>query len=239
MGICESKARPEILIGDNISVSIEITNKAMKSICKIIKKNNEENIYGTGFFMKKSYTEKYLITSNQVISQNTLNKDIEIEIYNHKKMKLNFNNRNIKYFSKPRDITIIEIKNNDSIYNDIEFLDYDYDYKQGYEKYKNERIFTIEHPLGKSAHSSIGRIININNFEFDHNIPTEKGSSGCPIMLYTEDINLIQVIGIHKEANYLKNLNIGTFIGEIFNNENIKEKKIIILLLKLIIKMMI
>ena len=42
-------------------------------------------------------------------------------------------------------------------------------------------------------------------------------------MLYTKDINLIQVIGIHKETNYSKNLISGTFIGEIFNNENIKE----------------
>ena len=68
------------------------------------------------------------------------------------------------YFPKPKDITIIEIKNNDSIYNEIEFLDYDYNYKKGYIKYKNERIFTIENPLGKSVHSTIGRIINNNKY---------------------------------------------------------------------------
>ena len=154
----------KILIGDYKSVSLEITSKAMKSICKIIIKNNEGNDYGTGFFMKINDNQKYLITNNHIICQNTLNKDIEIEIYNNKKMKLNFNNRNIKYFPKPKDITIIEIKNNDSIYNDIEFLDYDYNYKKGYEIYKNVRIFTIEHPLGKSVHSTIGRIINNNKY---------------------------------------------------------------------------
>ena len=221
--INSSNIGDEKLIGDNIPISIEITDKAKKSICKIIIKNNEGNGYATGFFMEINDNQKYLITNYHVISQETLNEDIEIEIYNHNKMKLNFNNRDIKYFPKPRDITIIEIKNNDSIYNDIEFLDYDYNYKKGYIKYKNARIITLEHPLGKSAHFAIGRIININNFEFDHSIPTEKGSSGCPIMLYTEDINLIQVIGIHKKANYSNNFNCGTFIGEIFNNENIKE----------------
>ena len=45
------------------------------------------------------------------------------------------------------------------------------------------------------------RIVNVYNNEFDHNITTEKGLSGCPIILYTENENLIQVIGIHKEAN--------------------------------------
>ncbi len=54
MGICQTKARPEILIGNNKQISIEITSKAIKSVCKIIIKNNVENTYGTGFFMKKS-----------------------------------------------------------------------------------------------------------------------------------------------------------------------------------------
>ena len=31
----------------------------------------------------------------------------------------------------------------------------------------------------------------------------------------------MQVIGIHKSAYYKRKLNMGTFIGEIFNNENI------------------
>ena len=242
MGICESKQnqqefKPNIIqsdkneenmikkmsLGDNIPVSIEIINKVMKSVCKIIVKNNGGSNYSIGFFMEINDNQKYLITNYHVISKDTLNKDIEIEIYNHKKMKLNFNNRNIKYFPNPKDITIIEIENNDSIYNDIEFLDYDYNYKKGYNYYKNARIFTIEYPSGKSANSAVGRIININDFEFVHNIPIEKGSSGCPILLYSEDINLIQVIGIHKEYNNSKNSNIGTFIGEIFNKDNINE----------------
>ena len=48
-----------------------------------------------------------------------------------------------------------------------------------------------------------------------HKIPTEKGSSGCPIILLNNNYNLIQVIGIHKNGNYKKGINGGTFIGEI------------------------
>ena len=65
-------------------------------------------------------SSKYILTNYHVISEKSINEYIEIEIYNGKKMNLNLNNRYIKYFPRPKDITIIEIKNNDNIYNDIE-----------------------------------------------------------------------------------------------------------------------
>ena len=49
-------------------------------------------------------------------------------------------------------------------------------------------------------------------------IYTDSGSSGCSIILLNNNINLCQVIGIHKEADLIKNVNCGTFIGDIFNN---------------------
>ena len=76
-------------------------------------------------------------------------------------MKLNFNNRDIKYFPGVKDITMVEIKKNDSIYNYIEFLNYDLNYKRGYNNYKNAIIITIQHPLRKKAFSSSGRIVNV------------------------------------------------------------------------------
>ena len=135
-------------------------------------------------------------------------------------MKLNLNNRKIKYFKYPKDITLVEIKKSDEIYNDIIFLDYDRNYAGGYYIYQNAAVFLIEHPNGEDAECGNGSIVNINGFEFDHDISTEKGASGSPVLLYNKDINSIYVIGIHKEANYDKELNSGTFIGEIFNNEN-------------------
>ena len=72
-----------------------MTNIYKQSTCKInIKKiDDNNNIYGTGFFMKVSDAKKYLITSYHILSKNNINDDIEIEIYNQKTVKLNLNNR--------------------------------------------------------------------------------------------------------------------------------------------------
>ena len=42
-------------------------------------------------------------------------------------------------------------------------------------------------------------------------------------MLLNSNINLVQVIGIHKEADHYKKVNQGTFIGEIFKNNGFKD----------------
>jgi hypothetical protein len=207
------------LFSDNKFVPVKITNLVLKCVCKINIKRNGGNIFGTGFFMKMNNYSKYLVTNYHVISENSINEYIEIEIHNGKRMNLNLNNRDIKYFPKPKDITIIELKNYDDIYNDIELLDYDTNYiTKGYKIYKGSYIFTIEYPYGEDPSSASGKILNImDDYEFEHNIPTDSGSSGCPIILLNNNINLCQVIGIHKEADLRKNVNCGTFIGEIFN----------------------
>ena len=171
MGICESKKEPEMNTR-NKSFPIKVYEKAKKSVCKIIITANPNNSYATGFFMKVSDTKKYLVTNNHVISQNKIYDDIEIEIYNQKTMKLNLNNRKIKYFEYPKDITLVEIKKSDEIYNDIIFLDYDLNFKRGYYIYQNAAVFLIEHPNGEDAECGNGRIVNINGFEFDHDIST-------------------------------------------------------------------
>ena len=113
---------------------------------------------------------------------------------------------------------MIEIKESDETYKYIEFLDYDCNYmKKGYLIYKDADVFSVGHPYGNDASCSSGKIININDYEFEHNISTDIGSSGCPIILLNNNINFIQVIGIHKEGNYFKKVNGGTFIGEILN----------------------
>ena len=114
-------------------IPIDIANIVIKSICKIsIKMKGQKIKNGTGFFMKISNSIKYLITNYHVINPDLINEDIEIEIWNHKKMKLNLNNYNIKYFKEPKDIAIIQIKNSDEIYKDINFLNYDRNYINGY-----------------------------------------------------------------------------------------------------------
>ena len=96
---------------------------------------------------------------------------------------------------------------------------------QGYSIYKDADIFTIEHPCGDDASCASGKIININNYEFDHNISTETGSSGSLILLLNNNINLVQVKGIHQNADYSKKLNGGTFL-EKYLKKLIKKNKI-------------
>ena len=87
----------------------------------------------------------------------------------------------------------------EDIFKDIEFLDYDTNYNQkGYSIYKDVDIFSVQHPFGDDAACASGKISAINGYEFNHKIPTEQGSSGCPIILLNQNINLIQVIGIQK-----------------------------------------
>ena len=129
-------------LGCNKAVSIEIILEAFKSACKIIIRQNQKDIYGTGFFMKLLENQRCLIANNHVISQNNIYNDVEIEIYNQKKMKLNLKNRKIKYFPYPKDITVIEIKPSDKIYNDVLFLDFDLNFQKGYfNMYQNVNIF--------------------------------------------------------------------------------------------------
>jgi predicted acyltransferase (DUF342 family) len=84
--------------------------------------------------------------------------------------------------------------------------------------YKDAEVFSIQHPMGKNASFANGKIIDIiNDFEFYHNIETEQGSGGSPIILIDHiNIHKIKVIGIHYGRNKKNGYGLGTFIGEIF-----------------------
>jgi len=117
---------------------------------------------------------------------------------------------------KPKDITAIKLKDSDDKFKDIEFLGCDLTYLQyGYEIYNNIDVFS-----GNDSKFASGKIFNINNYEFDHNIDTYAGSSGCPIILNNNNNNLLLVIGIHKNGNKNIKINGGTFIGELINEIN-------------------
>ena len=117
---------------------------------------------------------------------------------------------------KPKDITAIKLKDSDDIYKDIEFLSYDSNYQQyGYKIYNKIDVFS-----GNDSKFESGKIFNIKGYEFDHNIDTDKGASGCPIILNNNNNNLLQVIGIHKNGDKNIKINYGTFIGELINEIN-------------------
>ena len=173
--------------------------------------------------MNYSDSKKILMTCYHVINPSLENKKIELEIHNQKIFQLKFDNRLTKYIDKPTDIAIIEIKESDEIYNEVEYLNYDLNYMNGgYSIYKDEDVFSVQHPGGEDASCASGKIKDIyNNNQFEHDISTEGGSSGSPVILLNNNINLIRVIGIHKQGSSSGKIkiNYGTFIGEILNKE--------------------
>ena len=203
-------------------IPLAFTLKAMKCVCKIKTKDENESVcYGTGFFMKVSDELKYLITTYHLINENSI-KNITLEIHNHIFFNLKPDGRFIKYFPKPIDITAIEIQESDNIYKDIEFSDYVDDHNNtGYEIYKNADIFTIQYPFGEDATASSGNVIEIyDDMEFTHNMSTDHGSGGCPIILLDNNNNQIKVIGIHQGGDAKGKINYGILISKIINEIN-------------------
>ena len=187
----------------NKPIPIELINKAIKSICKI-KVKAEYKGYCTGFFIR-FFSQKYLITCNQIIHYNVQKKnlEIEVEIYNKELIKIGFNDRFIKCLEDQKDILAIEIKDSDFICKDIEFLDCDQNYIKGYSIYNDFDVFSLYYGVEgiyNGAACSSGRIENIYDYEFEHSISTGRGSSGSPIILFNTS-NIMYVIGIHTCFN--------------------------------------
>lgn len=187
------------------------------------------NTIATGFFMKlliKKNLKYFLITCNHVINKKDVNFKSAMEIYYGKIKKekkkiiiLDTTERFIDNFDAPLDITVIEILKSDEIPED-KYLMADLGYTYGYDKYMNNMQnkyalagYPNDYGHEKEGHISSGKIKEIDNIEFGHNIETGPGSSGSPICL----IESSSVIGVHKEADFEECLNYGTFIGVIID----------------------
>ena len=193
-------------------VTIEFINKVKASVCKI----KCDNKSGTGFFMNIPLNDKtfrYLITNNNVINKDLIKKIINLEIHNRKDIKLLLDNkiRDIHFLpEKSPDITAIQIIEEDyHIMRNAYFLNYDKNYSQGYNVYINQNVFTLGYAQEMSI--GIGKIRNIENYEFYHDIPKAGGYSCSPII----NSKTIEVIGIHKGFHGEFGGNIGSFIGRI------------------------
>ena len=163
---------------------------------------------------------KFLITNYHNLNENQINKIINIEIYNKEQIKIIFDSKYCTFY-EDIDLTIVELKDDYEIINDIGFLNYDLDYTKGYDQYLNKDLFILQYPKTEIEIAS-GKITEIlNNNEFKHNLDVEIGSSGSPIIL----TSTLQVIGIHKEGEQFSSLNIGIFIGELFkkNKDRFKD----------------
>ena len=200
------------------SIPLNAAFKVLNSICKIkIKYDGMESII-TGFFIKIN-SLKYLMTNCQHIKIESI-KNVIIEIWNKKTMNLSVNGRFIKYYKEPKNIIVFEIKESDCIYNDIQFLDYDHEIinKTDYSVYKNQNIFTVVYINEEEETCETGKIIDIDNYEFIHNIKVSNFSSGSPIILWSKNINEIKVIGIYTKGDFFINMNFAIFIDIIIKD---------------------
>ena len=161
------------------------SDKLYNSIVRIELNENNKCQYGTGFFMKvniKGNKYNFLCTNFHVIKKEFVESKKELNIFygkkydeTQKKITLDINQRFIKCFDKPIDVTIIEIIDNDDI-PENKFLFPDLNYKNGFNTYLNENFFLAGYPSSESfkkeRHISSGKIIEINNFEFNHTLDT-------------------------------------------------------------------
>ena len=211
-------------------ISLNTLNKVSKSICKIICQKGNNKWTGTGFFMSIKYENqvliKCLLTNYHIIDPFQCYTEIYLQIGDNKTPFYKRKNRISKYFNKPIDITMIEILDDDEFIKDVDFLSYDLNYiKYGYDYYLNKEIFILQHPYGEEMHSSIGKIIDIKEFQFKHDAGTCSGSSGSAVILIENNC----VIGIHKGIIEKSGKKIGTFIGELFEgiiNDSKLQKRI-------------
>ena len=195
-------------------IPLDIYIELSKGICKLIIKNLNTN--ATGFFISDKYDNKFLITNNHVISENLVNSNVTIimELHNKEKyeLELDKNERYIKFYENPVDITVIQINDLYDLCDRIKFLSADFSYKNcGYNRYVNNDIYLLGYPCGNSIECSTGIITSISVNEFKHNCDIDTGSCGSPIIL----VSNYKVVGIHKVG--IININIGSFLGIIFN----------------------
>ena len=194
-----------------VNIPLQAIDKAEKSICKI---SYEDKYNGMGFFILLNNSFKCIMTDYHIVPKDLINNIINIQIYNNKNINVKLCDRDIKFYENLL-ITIIEIKESDEIIKDINFLDYDLSFYHDYEQYKYRDIFLLQYSNKNDISFSNGKIIKIyDKCAFLHNI--DGFCSGSPIIL----LNTLKVIGINRQGEREKHINYGTFIGEIFNQNN-------------------
>ena len=191
-----------------------------------------KDVLGSGIFLKTERNNKpfyFIMTNQHVISEEMIDKKetIELKYVNENKpikIDLNIKERIILGFEKSLDIdvVIIEVIPKDKI-DEIYFLKPNTNYEGQYLNLIGKKIQIMQYPQGKELALSEGKILEIDNeneCHFYHNLETEEGSSGSPIVLEGEDL----ILGIHKghlERN--KKIKMGIFIKLII--DIIKEYK--------------
>ena len=224
MGASSNKKKDDIIRQAHIDNHPKpIGKKQLKVICEqmdksVVKIKNGE-INGTGFICLIPYPDEIhrlpvLITCNHVLDIDDINKKKEIILFiDNREIPLKIKEKRKIYTSNKDeyDLTIIEIKENDYLYNN-DFLEIDNDIYNNdlNDIYKEKSAYIIHYPKGGECEYSLDTIfkIDIANTLIFHFCSTEEGSSGGPII----NLQTSKVIGIHTGEHKSHDYNVGVII---------------------------
>ena len=191
------------------------------AVCKIRLGNNS---YGTGFFCIikiDGNLKKFLFTNNHILNEENIKKNNKINIIIEDiRKEIEITDNRFKCTDPIIDYTCIEIMNEDNLNNGFFEIDNQIDCENPEELYKLEEYIIIQYPQGKGCQWSDGNVSKIEQYNIYHDIPTDKGSSGSPIIALTRALS---VIGIHCGGMEKESLNKGIFFKYIL--EDIKKMK--------------
>ena len=180
-----------------------------RSICLI----KVEEGYGTGSFItipipSSKNPMKGLLTNNHVISENKLKTGESFEIYvaseDNKPIQIKINEKNFVFTSELIDVTFIELS--DEIIKEI----------NPYFLKPSNRDNGIDEPIqifqfpNNTFSISFGKIKELHGFNYYHDVSTDKGSSGSPLLN-----EKYEVVGVHKSSIKEKNMNVAVKYSEI------------------------
>jgi len=209
----------EIKVNFNGDFNEEIENKIKKEgnkfICEIL-----FPFIGTGFICKIPYNNNninVLFTNNHIINKDLLLKGKIIRfIYKGDPKEIEITENRLIWtdstdYKKGLDYTCIQIFDEDGFNTKNIFQIEDFNLSN----YNDLEICILQYPKDK-IELTTGYIKKSNKKKFFHNVDTEFGSSGSPIIC----INNNKVIGIHRGYNKEKLFNFGSLIKYVLEHIN-------------------
>ncbi|KAL6626038.1 ankyrin, partial [Neocallimastix sp. 'constans'] len=176
-------------------------DKINRSICEI----RIDNIVGTGFFIEIPVPSKEksmcgLMTNNHVLDESRLksNKFFNIYMPNNEKesIKIEINDENFVFTSELIDVTFIEIN-----IKTIKEIDPIFLHPCEKDVAVNESVLIYQYAKAQYSFAH-GNIIDIKSFNYVHEVMTNDGASGSPLLNKN-----YEVVGIHKSKLFNKNNN--------------------------------
>jgi hypothetical protein len=220
----DNEDRDELETDDTDSDSLPSTENEMYCRDKITMgiENMENSIYlikigkfsGTVFFIEipipsSENPMRGLMTNNHVLNENCLRSGESFELYKYKSNKteskrIQMTDKNFVFTSEFIDVTFIELS--DEIIKEI----------NPYFLKPSNRDNGIDEPIqifqfpNNTFSISFGKIKELHGFNYYHDVSTDKGSSGSPLLN-----EKYEVVGVHKSSIKEKNMNVAVKYSEI------------------------